>query len=293
MIAAIVEGLRFRRLPPRGEDDDPLARAWVETDDLEGMIELLAIGGQVGLYGLDGRREDLSLGDRRPRRWLFRLRTPEGKYVRVDVTREGGAAALREQVPAIAPYSAWSAAIEAERDRTVDPIARLLLDLRRIGAADPRWGARWTLPSAWRASEDSIAMRDLLDLLGRDDLRAKAQRAIEEGMPPPGPQGLRITSPDQLEPYRRAHEAWLVSTIRSAVPEPPPLPGSEPEAPHDASPVERTFGYRTAPSAKGHTRAPDQDTMIAAPASATSPWSKVAFGGAIVAVLAILRWLFP
>ncbi|MFT3774429.1 MAG: hypothetical protein QM820_54410 [Minicystis sp.] len=290
MLAVIVEGLRLRRLPSRGEGDDPLARAWAEAVALEAMIELLAIGGQLGLYGVDGRREDLD-SRRRPRRWLFRLRTPEGKYVRVDVTREGGAAALRELVPAIAPHHAWAAAIEAERSRTVDPIAQLVLDLRRAGEVDPRWEKRWTLPSAWRASEDSMAMRALLELLERDDLLAEAQRAIDEALPPPGPQGVRITTPGQLEPYRRAHEAWLVATIRSAVPEPPSLPGDLPEAPpEEPPPVERAHGYRVAPPSP--TRAPDQAPIMVAPRE-SSWWTKGAVGGVIVVAVAILRWLFP
>lgn len=292
MLAAIVEDLRFRRLPPRAGDDDPLARAWAEANEPEGMIELLVLGGQIGLYGVDGRREDLDT-DRRPVRWLFRLRTPEGKYVRVDFSREGGAAALRALVPAIAPYGAWAAAIEAERARTTDPVAQLVLDLRRTGAVDPRWEARWTLPRAWRASEDSMAMRALLEILGREDLLAEAQRAIDEATPPPGPQGTHFTTVGQLEPYRRAHEAWLVTMIRSAVPDPPPLPGPASDPPPSAPLAERAHGYRIAPVAAALASVPAPDRPLDVAPREPRRWTPFAIVAGLAAAMVILRWLVP
>ncbi len=40
------------------------------------------------------------------------------------------------------------------------------------------------------------------------------------------PESSEFTPIEALDPYMRAYEEWLVRMVRSAVPEPPPLPAA-------------------------------------------------------------------
>jgi hypothetical protein len=214
----LVDGLAVRRLPEPGADrPDPLAAAWAASDDLDAMIGLLRVGGHIGLFGIDGVQEWRPAHGEPTSRWLFRLRTPEGRFVRVDVTREAGAGAVRTILPVIPAMDAWKEALQGDYERR-DPIDQLRLDIEHRGAPSREWEERWGageqgLQAAWAASRDSLSMRWLLDWLGHPDVAARAQAALE-AVPPPPP------SPGYL-PVSGALEAWkmrVVDAIRSAVP---------------------------------------------------------------------------
>lgn len=200
-------------------DGDAFAVAWNASEDLDGMIELLLLGGQIGLFTIDGVQTWSAHRGAPPSRWLFRLRTPEGRYVRVDVAREIGAPGLRAILPTLPPLAAWRAAADA-KDAARDPLAQYLLDRTHRGRPSAAWTSRWGegdagLAAAWAASHDSVAMRAVLRATGRTDDAARAQAAVSDVAPPPRQTGLTLDP----APLRR-YEAELVAAIRRAVPEP-------------------------------------------------------------------------
>lgn len=199
--------------------DDAFGVAWSASDDLDGMIELVLAGGRIGLFTIDGVQTWSAGRDAPPSRWLFRLRTPEGRYVRVDVARELGAAGLRAILPTLPPLAAWRAAADA-KEAARDPLAQYLLDREHRGRPSPAWTARWGegdtgLAAAWAASGNCVAMREVLRATGRTDEAARAQAAVSEVVPPPRQTGLTFDP----APLRR-YEAELVAAIRRAVPDP-------------------------------------------------------------------------
>ncbi|MCA9611206.1 MAG: hypothetical protein R3B99_02560 [Polyangiales bacterium] len=196
--------------------DDPFAEAWSTSDDLDGMIELLWLGGRVGVFEIDATR----MWGKPPERWLFRLRTPEGRYVRVDVRRADGPDGLRAIVPNLPPLAAWRDATDAT-EAARDPLAQYLLDVSHRGRPSAAWSARWGegdagLRVAWAASSDSVSMRRVLQATGRDEAAARAQAAVLD-VPVP-PRGDSFVSPDG-EAMRR-YQAALVEAVRRAVPAP-------------------------------------------------------------------------
>jgi len=226
---ALVEGMKLRRLPAREGAQDPLALAWAAADDPADMVELLQIGSALKLYTVDGMQTRGLAGSLR---WLFRLRTGEGRYLRMDFTSEQGADGVRALLPEIEPFDAWAAAIEAERAGIADPIALLCWDLRRTGRVDPRWLARWTMQSAWDAASDSLSMRWVLELLGLGEVARAAQRAIDTATPPPREHRGEWAPMSVLQADMDAHDAWLAATIRAALPVPPAIPSALlPDAP--------------------------------------------------------------
>jgi hypothetical protein len=199
------------------------------------MVELLRLGAAIGLYEFSDSGTWTN-SDGQVVRWLFRLRTPEGRYVRMDIDPRQGAAGVRKLLPELAPLAAWETAIEAERIGLSDPVAVLVFDLRRLGHSDPRWSARWTLHSAWQQTADSQAMVDLLGVLGLPELEAVARHALasEDALPPgrtqqigcPGP--VAIVSPAEVAARERTQteiKRWQAEAIRRAI---PTLPDLEP-----------------------------------------------------------------
>jgi hypothetical protein len=160
--------------------------------------------------------------------WLFRLRTPEGKFIRMEFTEEGGGArTLRALLPELAPYKAWAAALEKQREGA-EPISQLLMDFRRIGAPDTRWLASWTLPEAWRACQSGDTMMALLRAMGREDLAEMAHRVIQT-TPPPASRASKVDcewgyTVADFEADTREHDEWMAEMVRELVPDPPPLP---------------------------------------------------------------------
>lgn len=221
-IRALCEWLTGRRamiaLTPAA---DPFAEAWTESDDLDAMIELLLLGGRIRLFGIDGTQTWSDAHGAPPKRWLFRLRTPEGRYVRVDVHRAKGAAGLRAILPALPPLSAWRAAsdaIEAMRD----PLAQYLLDVEHRGRPSAAWTSRWGegdvgLRAAWATSTCSLSMREVLRAAGRDREAERAQAAAMR-VPLP-PRDERRFAPVDEGAFAR-FEAELVAAVRAAVPDP-------------------------------------------------------------------------
>ncbi|MCB9613169.1 MAG: hypothetical protein H6721_29155 [Sandaracinus sp.] len=195
---------------------DPFAEAWSASDDLDGMIELVLLGGRLGLFEIDATRT----WGMPPERWLFRLRTPEGRYVRVDVQRSEGPDGLRAILPTLPPLAAWREATEAT-EAARDPLAQYLLDVSHRGRPSPAWSARWGegdagLRAAWAVSHDSVAMRGVLQATGRSEAAARAQAAVRT-VPSP-PRQTSFASPDWSA--IRRYEAALVEAVRRAVPAP-------------------------------------------------------------------------
>jgi hypothetical protein len=222
VIKEILQELSRHRMPHRPDDEDPMARAWASSQDAAEMVELLRIGERLGLYEVSSSRPNQSP-------WLFRLRTPEGKYIRMEFTDEGGGARnLRALLPELAPYKAWAAALEKQREQCADSVHQLVMDFVRIGAPDTRWLARWTLPEAWRACRSGGSMMALLRTLGREDLAEMAHGVILM-TPPPESRASKVecewsyTFADS-ESDRHEHDEWMAEMVRGLVPDPPPLP---------------------------------------------------------------------
>ncbi len=208
--------LQLRRLERGlGLDDEG---AWNDADDVASMIAVLQYGGRIGLLTLDPI--ETQERDGRVTRWSFRARRHDGVWVRVDVG-PGEAERLRETVPELPAAGQWRAALERYA-AALDPVARLLFDLRRDGKPSRAWEEHWGerragLEAAWAASEDPMAMRALLDALGVGSVD------IEQ---PPASGGL-------VEP---SFGAGLANALRRAIPTPPrgsprvSLPSAEEEA---------------------------------------------------------------
>lgn len=225
-VRELVDAIRRRDLPNTG-DGDPFVEAWRRSDDVEAMIDLLREGAAIGLYRIDSVQTWDGPGG--PTRWLVPMKTPEGRWVRVDVTREGGAEAVRAALPEIARHDQWAGAFDAERS-TRDPIEVLVADLKRLGRADPRWAAEHSLTRVWRTTTKSLAMRELLEVLGRHDLRERAQEAIGRIPRPPRPSRGDALARDLMQRRLDRWDATLADAIRAVVPEPPPLPGERGES---------------------------------------------------------------
>ncbi|MBO6939481.1 MAG: hypothetical protein JJ863_31210 [Deltaproteobacteria bacterium] len=211
-------------LPP----EDP--SAWDAADDVASMIEVLRHAGRLGLMTLDPIETEEREG--RVTRWRFRARRHDGVWVRVDVGPDEPAR-LREAVPELPSAAQWEEAIERHVD-ALDPLARLLFEVRRDGAPSPAWEERWGparqgLEAAWAASEDPMAMRAMLSAMGVGALdlerprptggllasssRTELADAIRRAMPtlpnggpmvalPPAEQELLGTILDELLPHR-------------------------------------------------------------------------------------------
>lgn len=157
--------LQLKRLEEGLALDDP--GAWDAADDVASMIEVLRHAGRLGLMTLDPIETEEREG--RVTRWRFRARRHDGVWVRVDVGPDEPAR-LREAVPELPSAAQWEEAIERHVD-ALDPLARLLFEVRRDGAPSPAWEERWGparqgLEAAWAASEDPMAMRALLSAMG-------------------------------------------------------------------------------------------------------------------------------
>lgn len=239
MLRAIVDGLARGRLPPRVGDDDPIAAAWAASADVPAMVDFLGRGAEYGIYELDGwrrqtEREDLTKERwAEHSRWIFRLRLPDERYVRVDFT--GGAAELRAIVPTVEPYETWVRAIEQVRARIIDPMVLLVWDIDRLGAPDPRWAARSTLEEAWRGCASSTAMRRLLVLAGRGDLEAQVVQEMAARSAPAKPTVMECLDDERRwGAFELELERWRMAIVREVVPQLPQL--TLPTEPHGESP---------------------------------------------------------
>jgi hypothetical protein len=221
---ALLAELEAGRIPDG--DPDPFTTAWLASRDLDAMIALVLLGSRRGVYEVDSTQTWQDSRDAPPSRWLFRLRLPDQRYVRVDVTREQGVDGLRAIVPLLEARSVWVHGLDAAHDAIADPLTQLMYALAASRAPRPQWLARWSeagdpLAAAWRHSSDSVAMRQLLEMAGRTDLVARAQSEIHDvPMPPPG--SGRLITP-AMKRASEAYYAQLAEAVRRVVPTPPPL----------------------------------------------------------------------
>ncbi|MDB4959538.1 MAG: hypothetical protein JWO36_7107 [Myxococcales bacterium] len=196
-------------------DPDPIDAAWQASASPRAMIQLLSFGSRLNLFDVDSMSERGGIG------WLFRYRDPDGRYHRIELSYQAGAAGLRALIERLPPLGEWIRAGQVQRAAIVDPVAALVSDLRAMGVASAEWVEQWkSIRAAWDASGSGSAMRDLLSVVGRNDLFAVAHAACVR-MPAPNPVSHHRTMlPVEHDGIMAELERGMANAIRQAMPNP-------------------------------------------------------------------------